>query len=713
MPGAPRRVSVCRAPARGALDSVLSIAHAGLGKKPRGRARDLVIVAALPPLPLTSADLAATLAPFDEARPLPAHAYWDEDVFAFDRDAIFGRAWLCVGHERTIAEPGAFLLAPITPEGILVIRGEDGVVRAFYNVCRHRGATLVDTPCGRAESIACPYHRWTYALDGTLRTARGARPDLDRGSAGLVPVRLAAWNGLLFVNLDAEAPDLDHALAGAPAWLASLPPLKRVGHARYEVRANWKLCVENFQESHHFPLVHPALEALTPTERAASVLGDGPWLGGLMDIVSSAETVSASGRLHGRPFVVPEDARRRVGDAHLFPGLLTSLQPDYLLTYRLHPIAPDRTLVIAETYVHPECPDGESVADVLSFWERVNAEDRTVCERQQIGVRSRGYAPLGYAAVEDGVHAFDRLVARRYAEAVEEGDDDDPDDSESSIPPAPAKPQLGRLVGIWGRPYLDLSGEFDTSCFPLLDEEITHGLARVEVSRTGGSLKHMGVVAPWIMDDPYIDYGHVIERFSREELLRFISLAEDPSAFDPEKLHEYAFGDETDHPLTPAQIRYLVYRHRVYFPWRVCYHLLENDRWEDKHSGAGKDFSAEAKELFPRTVSFLRSLPFTEIGRCVLFGLEANDHAPLHRDSEPGRELTVAQSISFQPRPGKRLYLVDAEGGSRTVVDAPVYWFNDMDYHGVLPDPFFRYSVRVDGVFDPAWARALARRHRR
>jgi Rieske 2Fe-2S family protein len=209
-----------------------------------------------------------------------------------------------------------------------------------------------------------------------------------------------------------------------------------------------------------------------------------------------------------------------------------------------------------------------------------------------------------------------------------------------------------------------------------------------------------------------VDYGHVIARFSREEFLDFVSLAEDPDAFDPDRQREYTFGDETDHPLTPAQVRWLLYRHRVYFPWRDAYHLVENVRWEDKHSGAGKGFTAEARAHFPRTVAFIESLPFAEIGRCVIFGLEANDHAPLHRDSEPGEALSVAQSISFSPRGNKRFYLVDPEGGSRTIVRAPIYWFNDMDYHGVLPDPFWRYSIRVDGVFDPAWVRALQRKQR-
>ena len=657
---------------------------------------------ALPKPPLSHEDLDPVRLPFDEARPLPPRACWDPGVFCFDHDEIFGRAWRMVGHESELAEIGSFLLAPLTPEGILVLRGGDGVLRAFYNVCRHRGATLVEAPCGRAESIACPYHRWIYGLDGALSIAHGARETGD-----LVGVRVDTWRGFVFVNLDDDAPPLDEATAGAPAWLEDLPPLRRLGGARYEVRANWKLCVQNFQESHHFPLVHPALERLTPTDRARSVIGEGPWLGGIMDLAGEAETVSKSGQLLGRPRIVPEGARRLVHDAHLFPALLTSLQPDYLLTYRLHPIAPDRTLILADTWAHAACPDGDSARDVLDFWEIVNAEDRAICERQQIGVASRGYAPVGYARVEDGVHAFDRLVAERYLEALEA---EEMEETGTGTGAGTGTGTGARLVGIWGRPYLDLSAEIDTSAFTAIDDEIALGLAQVEVGRTGGSLKHMGVVAPWVRDDPYVDYGQVLARLSREELLRFVSLAEDPSVFDPERIHEYAFGDETDHPLSPAQIRYLVYRHDVYFPWNACYHLLHDHRWEDKHSGSGKDFTEEARRLFPRTVAFVKSLPFKEIGRVVIFGLEANHHAPLHRDSEPGRDLTVAQSISFSPRGNKRLYLVDAEGGSRTVVKAPIYWFNDMDYHGVLPDPFFRYSVRVDGVFDPGWIRRLRRK---
>lgn len=259
------------------------------------------------------------------------------------------------------------------------------------------------------------------------------------------------------------------------------------------------------------------------------------------------------------------------------------------------------------------------------------------------------------------------------------------------------------LWGIYGSPYLDLSEHIETEHFDELNDEITRGLAQVVTSYTGGTLKWMGVVAPWAMSDAYLDAMHVVEAMTAEELREFAALSDDPEDL------EGPFGDETDRPFTREQMRLLSYKHGVYFPWKVCYHFLENDRWEDKHSGEGKGYAEEALRLFPKTIAFIETLPFLEIGRAVLFGLEPNDHAPLHRDAEPGRALTIAQSISFAPRRGKRLYLQNAEHDDPVVVDCPIYWFNDMDYHGVMADPFFRYSIRVDGVLDPAFVREVER----
>ena len=271
----------------------------------------------------------------------------------------------------------------------------------------------------------------------------------------------------------------------------------------------------------------------------------------------------------------------------------------------------------------------------------------------------------------------------------------------------PAKPRQGRLWGILGQPFLDLGGVLDLSALDAIDTEISRGLAQVETHFTGGTLKWMGVVAPWAMDDAYLDAMHVIERLPDAELAVLCSLADDPSVFEAAQLRSYRFGDETEHPLNRAQERWLAYRHGVYFPWKACYHLLENDTWEDKHSGAGKDFGEEAREVFPETVRFLEALPFAEIGRAVIFGLQPNDHAPLHRDSEPGQALSIAQSISLCPRADKRFYLQNDAQDEPLVVGARAYWFNDMDYHGVLADPFFRYSIRVDGTFVPGFVEKL------
>jgi Rieske 2Fe-2S family protein len=222
--------------------------------------------------------------------------------------------------------------------------------------------------------------------------------------------------GVVFVNLDPDAPSLDASQDGGPPWLARAGrALERVSRADHEVRANWKVLAGNFQESHHFPSVHPSLEARTPSARSSSLVEGQAWLGGIMELAEGDETVSESGRRDGRPFVAAREDRRRVHDALVFPLWLTSLQPDYLLTYRLAPLAADRTLVVAEIQVHPAArAKGVDLAGVFSFWDRTNAEDRAICERQQQGLLSRHARATRYASSEDGLHAFERLVASCY-----------------------------------------------------------------------------------------------------------------------------------------------------------------------------------------------------------------------------------------------------------------------------------------------------------
>jgi hypothetical protein len=265
------------------------------------------------------------------------------------------------------------------------------------------------------------------------------------------------------------------------------------------------------------------------------------------------------------------------------------------------------------------------------------------------------------------------------------------------------------LVGINGRPFVDLESRFDTSGFDEMDDEICFALAHVQPSYTGGSHKTMGIVPPSLADDPYVDYGQVIRAFDAEEFRAFIALSDTPYEFDVERRHEYEFGEEREHPLSRKQMLFLKYKHRVYFPWKVFYELIPGTYWDEKSSGQGKDFTREAKVRMPKTVAWVKKLPFQEIGRCILLGLEANDHGTVHRDGDPAEKKTVDHFITFCPRGNKRLYLWDEEARSKTFAPSRVYWFNDSDYHGVEADPFFRYSIRVDGVFETAFAEALLR----
>ena len=367
------------------------------------------------------------LALIERASQLPARAHFDPGIFAFEREAIFAREWLCVGREDEIALPGAWIRADVAGEDVVVIRGADLALRAFHNVCSHRGAPLCEGPSGRHGVFRCPYHGWTYELSGALREAphTAAIAGFHADDHGLSPLRVEAWQGFLFATLASDGPALLESLGAPPprvagAALRQLRLGRRVAHV---VAANWKLLAENFQESLHFASIHPDLERLTPSARADSVPGDGPWLGGQMDIVGEAETVAMDGDRRNRPFLagtLPGD-RRRVFDALLFPCLLLSVQPDYLLTYRLVPLGPAETRVVADIYFHPAAfTAGFDPGNVYSFWDRINAEDRAACERQQMGIRSRGHRPGRYTSVEDGVHAFDRLVARRYAAALKE-----------------------------------------------------------------------------------------------------------------------------------------------------------------------------------------------------------------------------------------------------------------------------------------------------
>jgi len=262
--------------------------------------------------------------------------------------------------------------------------------------------------------------------------------------------------------------------------------------------------------------------------------------------------------------------------------------------------------------------------------------------------------------------------------------------------------------GIAGHPFLDLERYVDLGWLESLDEEITFSLAQVQVDYTGGSHKTMGIVPPSLADEPYADYGQVIRRMSRGEFVRFLALSDTPDAFDPDRQDEYRFGEEEPWPLSRRQMRYLKYRYGVYFPWQIFYELIPTAGWDDKSKGEGKAFTPEAMRRFPGLVAFVRSLPFEAVGRCNILGLEADHHGTVHQDGDP-EDGRAEHFITLCPRGNKRLFLWNEERREKTVVSSRAYWFNDHGYHGVEKDPFFRYSVRVDGVFRESFVREMKR----
>lgn len=208
--------------------------------------------------------------------------------------------------------------------------------------------------------------------------------------------------------------------------------------------------------------------------------------------------------------------------------------------------------------------------------------------------------------------------------------------------------------------------------------------------------------------EAHADYGEVIAKMTPEAYATFRSLATEPEAF-PRQAAGTTFGEERDHPLSRRQMLWLEYRWGVYFPWKVYVEMIPNRTWEEKDSPDGKDFTRLARTFFPKTLAFVKSLPFAHIGRCNLMGLASGDHGTVHRDGDPAEKTKIDHFITFCPRGDKRLYLWDEEKQSKIHVSRRATWFNDSDYHGVDADPFFRYSIRVDGVFRPDFLAALER----
>jgi Rieske 2Fe-2S family protein len=372
--------------------------------------------------PIDSALLDRVLQPLERARTLPGEAYASPEVFAWEQRHFTEGSWVCVGRATDLERPGDQRALRIGSISMLLVRTGAGQLRGFYNVCRHRGHELLEPGTSRGgRGIKCPYHGWVYGLDGDCRaTPRFGSDDLDRAEFPLVPVRVEEWHGWVFVNVSGDAPPLAEHLGNLEAVVADYRAERLVALAshEYEVAANWKIVIENYLECYHCSSIHPELCKVTPPESDVQFPGaSGVWIGGGMLLRDHAVTMSLTGESFGVPIPsVPDGRRREIGYVALLPNLLVSLHPDYVMTHRLVPLAPDRTWIECAWLFPPEALERpDFTPDYASeFWDITNREDWEACQSVQRNVASPGYrqGPISYW--ESDVWVAMTLIARGY-----------------------------------------------------------------------------------------------------------------------------------------------------------------------------------------------------------------------------------------------------------------------------------------------------------
>jgi Rieske 2Fe-2S family protein len=355
---------------------------------------------------------------------LPRQAYVDEAVFAWEQRHFLTGGWMCLARSEDVAEPGDQRAGSAGRAGVLLVRTADGAVRGFANACRHRGHELLACGEGRHRSIVvCPYHSWTYQLDGTLHRAPGFEvlDDFAAADYGLVELPTAEWHGLLFVDAGGTGGSFTDHVAGLENLIAPYEPerLRTAGHHDYVVEANWKILGENYQECYHCAMIHPQLCRVSPPNSGANyrASGGGAWVGGWMALADEAETMSLDGTTAAAALRgLDADGRRRVLYIVIFPNVLLSLHPDYVMTHLLTPLAPDRTRVQCSWAFAPEDVDRPDFdpAYAIDFWDITNRQDWAACESVQRGLSSTQHPAGPLSPREDGVYHYVTMVARGY-----------------------------------------------------------------------------------------------------------------------------------------------------------------------------------------------------------------------------------------------------------------------------------------------------------
>jgi glycine betaine catabolism A len=359
-----------------------------------------------------------------EAMTLPASYYTDPAWFQREMEAIHFDMWLCAGRAEQIPNAGDYFVRRVGNASVIITRDEQGKVHAFHNVCRHRGTLLCQHDEGRFNGrIQCQYHAWAYKLDGTLANA----PHMEKvqgfreADYPLNAVASAVWDGHIFINLSARPIPFSEHLAGLDIKFAPwrMQELQMVERRIYQLKANWKLIIQNYSECLHCPIVHPLLNKQSHYMSGDNEPAQPTYLGGRMDLRDGVQSLTMDGtssrcNLPG----LSSDDQRHVYYYCILPNFFLNLHPDYMLTFTMWPRAENHTEIICEWHFHPDEINkaGFSAKDAVEFWDITNKQDWELSGMAQIGISSKGYQPGPYSNREELLMALDRFVLERVGE---------------------------------------------------------------------------------------------------------------------------------------------------------------------------------------------------------------------------------------------------------------------------------------------------------
>jgi choline monooxygenase len=357
-------------------------------------------------LPDLTAETLADM-PVERAETIPSSWYTHPGFHTLERDTLFARSWQYVGHTCRLQQPGDYLALDLAGSPVLVVRDRDGGLRAFYNVCRHRGGPLVMEACGTAKVLQCQYHGWTYLLDGSLRgVPRFGRSELfDKKDYGLVPLEVALWQELVFVRLKPAPDTLETLLDGIAGRIAPmrLDTKQFIRRDAYDIGCNWKVYVDNYLEGYHIPLVHPELNDV-------------------LDYRAYVTETYPHYSLQYSPFKTDENPYG-IADGEAFyyfvyPNMMFNILPGRLQMNLVLPLAADRCRVLFD-YYYDDPSDARRIADDLAFSDLVQQQDGEICEAVQRGLQSDAYDRGRFSPeMETGVHHFQSLLRNTYRHAL-------------------------------------------------------------------------------------------------------------------------------------------------------------------------------------------------------------------------------------------------------------------------------------------------------